>query len=567
MSWERAMPADWKPSSPNGTDAEWEDPLPLIEARALPTFPVEAYPPVLAEYVTALATATQTPPDLSGVMVLSALSAAAGGRAVVEARPSWREPMNLFLGVAMAPGNRKTAVVRDVTEPLHQAESIEIERRTKEIAQKKAEKEIAEQRAAEAKRVAARAERGDADKAKDEAVATAAMAEAITVPAMPRLLADDVTPEALASLLADQGGPIALISAEGGPFDVMAGRYSNLPNLDVYLKGHAGDHLRVDRKGRPSEIVDKPALTIGVAFQPGILPKIAMREGFRSRGLLARFLFSVPRSYVGKRKVGAPPVNNETRSRYNELVKEMVVSLAEGVEPCVLTLDDHAEVALLHYERALEPRLAPQGDLGSIADWGSKLAGAVVRIAGLLHLAGGLTTALLAPIDEATLIAATKIGDYFLAHAIAAYGLMGADPASMDAFALLEWIERGDKVSFSRRDAHYHNQARFPRVADLAPALDLLVAHGYIRPREQADQAGPGRPRSPVFDVNPTLTQMTKRQNSSPNGGSVVSVNCVNANEPVIDTNVDGEDQADPDFWVRFHQARADEVRRRRASA
>jgi hypothetical protein len=130
----------------------------------------------------------------------------------------------------------------------------------------------------------------------------------------------------------------------------------------------------------------------------------------------------------------------------------------------------------------------------------------------------------------------------------------------------LEWIERGDKVSFSRRDAHYHNQPRFPRVADLDPVLDLLVAHGYIRPREQADQSGPGRPRSPVFDVNPKLTEMTKRQNPSLNAGSVGSVNCVNDNEPVMDANLDGDDQADLDFWIRFHEGRAKEVLRRRAS-
>ena len=43
----------------------------------------------------------------------------------------------------------------------------------------------------------------------------------------PRLVADDITPEAAASLLAEQGGRLAIISAEGGIFDIIAGRYSN----------------------------------------------------------------------------------------------------------------------------------------------------------------------------------------------------------------------------------------------------------------------------------------------------------------------------------------------------
>jgi hypothetical protein len=38
-------------------------------------------------------------------------------------------------------------------------------------------------------------------------------------------------------------------------FDQMAGRYNQQagPNLGVYLKGHAGDLLKVDRRGRPPE--------------------------------------------------------------------------------------------------------------------------------------------------------------------------------------------------------------------------------------------------------------------------------------------------------------------------
>ena len=40
---------------------------------------------------------------------------------------------------------------------------------------------------------------------------------------MPRLVADDITPEAAASLLAEQGGRLAVLSAEGGIFTTLAG--------------------------------------------------------------------------------------------------------------------------------------------------------------------------------------------------------------------------------------------------------------------------------------------------------------------------------------------------------
>ena len=79
-------------------------------------------------------------------------------------------------------------------------------------------------------------------------------------------------------------------------FDQMAGRYNQAagPNLGVYLKGHAGDLLKVDRRGRPPEYVERPCLTIGLTVQPEVLQGLAGRPGFRGRGLLARFLYSLP---------------------------------------------------------------------------------------------------------------------------------------------------------------------------------------------------------------------------------------------------------------------------------
>ena len=65
---------------------------------------------------------------------------------------------------------------------------------------------------------------------------------------------------------------VRIISAEGGIFETIAGRYSGgVPNLDVWLKGHAGDTLRVDRKGRPTEYVRSPAMTLLLTVQYFVL--------------------------------------------------------------------------------------------------------------------------------------------------------------------------------------------------------------------------------------------------------------------------------------------------------
>jgi hypothetical protein len=370
-------------------------------------------------------------------------------------------------------------------------------------------REVAVDRARQAAATAARADGDTAEEREREAVEAAAMAESITVPVMPRLLADDATPEALASLMAAQHGRIALISAEGGPFDMMAGRYSKLPNLDVYLKGHAGDHLRVDRKGHTPEFIDSPALTITICFQPAVLPTLASREGFRARGLLARFLFSVPESFVGTRKVGEPPLDPEVQDFYTETLQTLVLSLTEWTDPAVLRFSSAANAALLNFERDLEPQLGPSGELGPLADWASKLAGAVVRIAGLLHLAANLKTGYREAITDETFTAAARIGDYFRAHATAAHAVMGGGTALGDARVLLEWITRTNVETFTKRDAHRAHQSRFTKAADLDPALELLETHGWTRRHDNEPDTTVGRPPSPTYDVHPGVVAGT----------------------------------------------------------
>ena len=141
---------------------------------------------------------------------------------------------------------------------------------------------IAEKAAERAFNIAAKTDQADHREwlqAENDALLAQTAVDAIDVPEVPRLVADDVTPEAVASLLADHGGRIAVISAEGGVFDIIAGRYNgNIPNMDVWLKGHSGDMIRIDRKGRPPEYIRKPALTLGLMIQPEVLKSIAAQR-------------------------------------------------------------------------------------------------------------------------------------------------------------------------------------------------------------------------------------------------------------------------------------------------
>jgi replicative DNA helicase len=323
-------------------------------------------------------------------------------------------------------------------------------------------------------------------------------------------------------------------------FDQMAGRYNQQvgPNLGVYLKGHAGDLLKVDRRGRPPEYIQRPCLTIGLAVQPEVLQGLAGRPGFRGRGLLARFLYSLPVSLVGHRRAGAPPVPPTVNDRYALELQALAASLTTAAGPtstegpAVLVLDPEAAELLLAFERDLEPRLAAgSGDLAQLVGWAAKLAGATCRLAALLHLAGHLRDGWANPIAADTFAGAIRLAGYLVDHARAVFDLMGTDPRLDDARWLLEWINRTNRTQFSRREAHAAApRGRFRKVTDLEPALTLLEEHGWLR-RVDADPPGPngGRPASPRFLVNPLprATEPTEPTKPHPPGGSVSSVGFV----------------------------------------
>jgi replicative DNA helicase len=524
--------ADTRTAAPG--ERRWEPPIPFGMAGDVPAFPVEVLPGWLGEYVAAVATATQTPVDLAGMLAVAVLATVAAGAVEVQPRPGWQEPLCLFVAIGMDAGARKSSVFTALTRSVADFERDQAAAALPAITETATLRRIADQAAAHAEAAASKAPIDQQEERQAEAIARATEAANLIVPAVPRWLVDDATPEALAGLLAAYGR-IALLSPEGDVFDQMAGRYNQTagPNLGVYLKGHAGDLLKVDRRGRPPEYVQRPCLTIGLTVQPEVLRGLAGRPGFRGRGLLARFLYSLPPSLVGRRDPGAPPVPQAMADRYTLELQALAASLTipASDDPTVLTLDPSAGELLLDLERDLEPRLAAgSGDLAHLAGWAAKLAGATCRLAALLHLASHLRDGWAQPINADTFASAVQLAGYLVEHARAVFDLMGADPRTDDARWLLDWIRRTNQVQFSRRDAHMATpRGRFRKATDLEPALALLEEHGYLRrvdPEPSRDAQGRGRPASPRFLVNP-LQPSTKTTESTKTLAGPVSVDSV----------------------------------------
>lgn len=482
------------PDAYNGeAPVTWDTPIPFDEYD-LPAFPVDALPEVIRRYVLAVAESTQTPVDMAAVEALGIVSLCCQGKYFIRGNADWAEPLNTYMVVIMEPAERKSSVLSMMIRPVEEYENEENSRRNAEIVESRMIQDKLEK---EKRSLVERASKG---KATEEEVRAKAAELAKFEPAKPlRLFVDDVTSEKLTSVLAENKGRAAVVSAEGGIFSIMSGLYNRNVNIDVFLKGHSGDTIRVDRVGRASESIIHPALTMVLAVQPEVLNGLMSNNTFRGRGLTARFLYSMPKSTVGRRSFSAEPIPEGVKSRYRDLI-ETILSGNNEQEP--ISLDDEAAEVLEGLFNEVEVRL--KDDLAEIPDWAGKFVGAVLRIGGILHVMKYPKGSMFDPVDRETMENAVSIGRYFLAHAKAAYSLMGADTVNKDAQHLLSFIKRERLAEFSRRDAM--RLCRSFKTADsLQPVLNRLCEYGYIAVKPQEPTSGIGRRPSEIYVTNPAV--------------------------------------------------------------
>jgi hypothetical protein len=527
-----------------GSPPPWEEVIPLGGNGYIPPFPLDVLPDWFAEWVVAEARATQTPPDLAAMLGLSVMGAALATKFRVMVRVGWTEPTNIFTVTSLPSGDRKSIVFRHATKPVQEYERQERERMLPEIAGKASEHRTLEARLKSMEAKAAKAtDKEEAKKLVEEAKEVATELARHSVPEKPQLLCDDITPEDLSKLIDKQGGRMLQAAAEGTAFEIVKGRYSETANFDIYLKGHAGDLIRVNRVGREGEDFDNPALGVALAVQPDVIAGLAKHASMRGRGFLARFLFSLPYSMVGSRQIRPAPMPDTVAARYSKEVLALwglagTVSDNGTPAPHLLQFSPEADDAMAEFERWLEPRMADGEALSHLAGWEKKLAGAVARIAGILHVAAavGEEGGWKRPIGIETVAAAIRLGRYYLLpHALVAFELMRADERLDDARRVLRWLAhslnclnslKGSGIpKIKRSDVHAGVWGGSRRAEDLDPVLELLVRHNYLRPAPEEQRPGPGRKPSPQYEVNvEALAQFWGRRNLSENSDN--SENC-----------------------------------------
>ena len=489
----------------------WPELVPL-DAPNLPRLDLEHLPGWAGDHARAIAADTETPPELAAGMVLVACATAAARRLRVMVKPGYFEPCNLWVVVALPPGNRKSAVQSAATAPLVAWERDQSKIMEPEIKRITSERKTMEARAKDKRNKAAK----EKDAGKAEAFAREAAdleAELPEIPIQPQLWTSDATPERLGSLLAEHGECMAWLSSEGGVFDLLQGRYSNgIPNLDLVLKAHSGDAERVDRGSRPPVFLRSPRLSIGLSPQPAVLRGLAAKPGFRGRGLLGRFLYLLPPSPLGYRTLETVPVPESVRVAYTAGIRAMLdwepATDEHGDErPHLLRLSKEAYAEWHAFAQAIEVQMQPGRELEHFTDWAGKAPGAAARLAGVLH---GIRHAHGRPweavITAETMNDALEIMAVITRHSLAAMDMMGADPTIAAARHVWDWIERGRLPRFTVREAFNALRGTFPRVQRVREALEALEERGYVEIMEPPRE-GPGRPPSPTVRVRQEIRE------------------------------------------------------------
>ena len=481
---------------------EWPEIIPLNQFDNLPFFPADTLPAWCADMVESVAHVCQVDKGLPASVCLGALSACLGRKSMVT-MGTHSEPLNLFLISILEPGNRKSAVVSLLTEPLYRLQSEIAESMADEIRRAVNENKIREARLKKLQTKAA--ETDNEGERRQAAQAAETLLKEIAdnpVPKPPIYIKDgDISPEKLGDLMADNGERLAIISAEGGSFSIMEGLYSEgRPNLDIYLKGHAGDAWSCDRLGREGKSMMNPALTVCLAVQGDVVQEIGKNKRFRGRGLLARFLYTKCRPMVGYRARQTDKIPDSVIHEYARNIKTLL-DLPDSIDS--LTLAPDAQDLWNMVYNVFEEEMQPGSGMQFIKDWGSKLPGAVARIAGLLHCAEHGRNAYQTPISVNIVDAAARIGHYFESHAQATFGYMGEDKSITAAKLILEYLLQHRPNDFKGR-AILQNKSALKSMDEVNPGLKILEERGYIR-RRFIESAGPGRPEAAAYEVNPKL--------------------------------------------------------------
>ena len=482
-------------------DYVWDEIVSFDADDVLP-FPKNIFPDWLEEYIDQVAMTTQTPREMAAMGAFTTLSVATAKKFEIEIYDGWVEPLNTYLLTLMPPASRKSQVFKDMTQPIADYQKEQRELLKGEISRSRHEIDIKEKRIEALKRSISNPTKGqNVDELQNELLYELDNLEEMEEVTEPTYIADDVTSEVLEQLLKQNDERMAIVSPEGGMFSNMR-RYSDNANLDVFLKGHPAERLSAHRLSRDAVELEAPHLTVGIFAQPSVIQEVP--KEFFQKGLMARFLFSLPKDNRGQREIRPRKKDPTISSLYYDNIKSLMRTKTDGI---TLKLSREADMHVQLLQEEIEMRQGYKEDLREneeIESWSGKLIGQLMRLAGLIHMSKVLGTSDF-EVQADTIQSIERLKDYFISHAKKAFDVSGVDSEIDDTKYLIEKILEFHTDGELKRQILWQNvKKKFNKSSDLKRSLEHLIDRSYIKVIERG--TGRGRPSEWII-LNPNLYQ------------------------------------------------------------
>lgn len=411
--------------------------IPLTEPMGLPVIDPDVLPRWAADYVKDLSHAKEVDPSFGTMLALPILASTVQRIFRVRIEQAHDSVICLYTSPALESGVRKSSILTPLLQPVVDYQD-EVRKKAKEVSS-----DIEVERAVYTEDIKKlKQKRGnEKDAAKQAKILDEIKRlerEMPATPVEPQLIVDDFTEAALGAGLKENRECLLLASDEVTLFDNMQGRFGDSPETSVVCQAFSGTYKSTFRITRGQTILNNPRLSIAISPQPGVLEAQAAKKAFHYRGVLARFLWCLPKSNLGFRKLHAatldPNLTRNYRTRLNAMLR---LGYGHEGEVLYLTLSPAAYDAWKQFEKAIEPRMRPDRDLADLRDWASKLPTTIARIAAVVHVAeqcdGHRTAETIDGLEIAANIMERAIvcGKSLIPHAKATYRMMGATVAGI----------------------------------------------------------------------------------------------------------------------------------------
>ncbi len=475
-------------TTPISLPFEAVEPDPIVRpiADGMP-YPLSCLPSILADGVSGIIGKVQCPEGLAANSVLAAAALVAQAHVNVPTLGGSDGPVSLFIITVAQSGERKSTADNLAMKPIKEWER----KRVKEGM----EADEAYRRASlayhEATKVAiSKAKRKDGGGGSQEAIARAQedVGHPPCPPIRPNLLCDEPTVEGLWLLLSEGLGTTGIFSAEGGAF--VGGHAMSADNrlksgalLSQMWDGEALRRVRVSGIGAP--LYDR-RVSMHLMGQPDAMAGFVSNPTLRDQGLLARFLWSLPKSTMGGRFQQNVSEEAENKlSRYQRAIMECLdlpIPRNEGdvraCAPRTLKLSTDALNVVRSFADDVERALQPGGKFVTIPGLAAKLAEQALRLAGIFAFVSDPKSW---EIDKNAMKNACQLALWHGDEALRLFNASSPSPEIKSAEALRVWLINQTEIQIrrSRMITYGPNCVRDAKALDAA--LKFLEEKGWVK--------------------------------------------------------------------------------------